>query len=108
VEQHEREQARDLLMVGLGRQLASEPDRLAGGGHWELLDRYARRRRTVVRDEIMHQADRNRNRMRLRGLAQGRQELAALRRITADPVALKRHLLRTSMIDGLRRAETIT
>ena len=30
VEQHEREQTRDLLMVGLGRQLASEPDRLAG------------------------------------------------------------------------------
>jgi hypothetical protein len=29
VEQHEREQAGDLLMVGLGRQLASEPDRLA-------------------------------------------------------------------------------
>jgi hypothetical protein len=30
VERHEREQARDLLMVGLGRQLASEPDRLGG------------------------------------------------------------------------------
>jgi hypothetical protein len=30
VEQHEREQARDLLIIDLRRQLASEPDRLAG------------------------------------------------------------------------------
>jgi len=30
VEQHQREQARDLLVVDRGRQLASEPDRLGG------------------------------------------------------------------------------
>ncbi|MPZ28185.1 MAG: NAD(P)-binding protein [Micromonosporaceae bacterium] len=82
--------------------------RIAGGGDWELLDRYVRRRRTVVRDEIIQQADRNRDRMWLRDPALRHRELAALRRITADPVAHKRHLLRTSMIEGLRRAETIT
>lgn len=82
--------------------------RIAGGGDWELLDRYARRRRTVVRDEIIGQADRNRDRMWQRDPERRRRELAALRRITADPVALKRHLLRTSMIEGLRRAETIS
>jgi 3-(3-hydroxy-phenyl)propionate hydroxylase len=81
---------------------------IAAGGPWELLDRYARQRRTVVRDEIISQADRNRDRMRLRDPQQRRQALAALQRIAADPVACKRHLLRTSMIDGLRRAGTIT
>lgn len=78
----------------------------AGAGE-ERLDLYDRRRRPIARDEILAQSDRNRSRMRERDPARRRALLADLQAITADPARLKAHLLRTSMIDGLRRAAAV-
>ncbi len=80
---------------------------LHGAAHETLLDRYDRRRRPVARDEIMAQADRNRSRMRERDPARRRALLADLQAITADPARLRAHLLRSSMIDGLRRSAAV-
>ena len=80
---------------------------LAGAPHAPLLDRYDRRRRPVAQDEIMAQAARNRSRMRERDPARRRALLADLQAITAEPARLRAHLLRTSMIDGLRRAALV-
>ncbi len=80
---------------------------LAGADHGPLLDRYDRRRRPIARDEIMSQADRNRSRMRERDPERRRALLTGLQAITADPARLRAHLLRTSMIDGLRRAAAV-
>jgi 3-(3-hydroxy-phenyl)propionate hydroxylase len=80
---------------------------LHGGAYEALLDRYDRRRRPVARDEIMAQADRNRSRMRERDPERRRALLADLQAITADPARLRAHLLRSSMIDGLRRSAAV-
>jgi 2-polyprenyl-6-methoxyphenol hydroxylase-like FAD-dependent oxidoreductase len=69
-----------------------------------LLDRYERQRRPVAEEEIIQQAHRNRSRMQERDPARRRELLADLQRTTDDPVRLKAYLLKTSMIEGLRRA----
>jgi hypothetical protein len=61
----------------------------------------------IARDEILAQADRNRARMRERDPVRRRALLAELQALTADPVRCKEYLLRTSMIEGLRRAATV-
>ncbi len=71
------------------------------------LDRYTRRRRPIALQEILTQADRNRARMQERDPAKRSEMLAALQRTAADPVAAREHLLRTSMIEGLRKAAEI-
>jgi 2-polyprenyl-6-methoxyphenol hydroxylase-like FAD-dependent oxidoreductase len=83
-------------------------DSLHDGAHDAALDLYDRRRRPIARDEIMAQADRNRARMRERDPARRRALLADLQAIAADPARLRAHLLRTSMIEGLRRAQAVT
>ena len=79
-------------------------DALAAPAPVAALQRYDAIRRPIAQDEIMAQADRNRARMRERDPARRRALLADLQAITADPARLRAHLLRTSMIDGLRRA----
>jgi len=73
----------------------------------DLLDRYERQRRPIAADEIIEQADRNRSRMRERDPERRRAILEELKRITEDPARLKAYLLKSSMIDGLRRAAQI-
>lgn len=73
----------------------------------ELLDRYERQRRPIAEEEIIQQADRNRSRMRERDPSRRQAILQDLQRTTADPAKLKSYLLKSSMIDGLRRAATI-
>jgi transposase len=68
---------------------------------------YDQRRRPIARDEILAQADRNRRRMRERDPARRRELLSELQEIADDPVRRKAHLMRTSMIDGLRRASAV-
>ncbi len=70
-------------------------------------DLYDRRRRTVAREDIVSQADRNRARMRERDPDRRRQILRELQAVTADRSRLLNHLLRSSMIEGLRRAASI-
>ncbi len=81
---------------------------LRDGAGESRLDLYDRRRRPIARDEILLQADRNRARMRERDPARRRQLLAELQATAADPVRCKAHLMKSSMIDGLRRAAAIT
>lgn len=77
------------------------------GAPINLLDRYTRRRRPIAEAEILTQADRNRARMQERDPARRREMLIALQRTADDPVAARAHLLRSSMIAGLRRAAEI-
>jgi 2-polyprenyl-6-methoxyphenol hydroxylase-like FAD-dependent oxidoreductase len=73
----------------------------------DLLDRYNRTRRPIAADDILGQADENRKRMQERDPARRRAAFERLQAIVADPVLLHAHLLRSSMISGLRRAETL-
>ncbi|MEO8751126.1 MAG: FAD-dependent monooxygenase [Casimicrobiaceae bacterium] len=77
---------------------------IAQGSGLEELDRYERQRRPVAADEILAQADHNRSRMQERDIAKRRASLEELQRTAANPVRAREHLLRSSMIDGLRRA----
>lgn len=77
------------------------------GADETLLDRYTRRRRPVAEAEILGQADRNRARMQEREVARRREMLNQLQRIPEDPVLARLHLLKSSMIAGLRRAAAI-
>ena len=78
------------------------------GARVDLLDRYTRRRKPIAEQEVLAQADRNRARMQERDGDKRREMLAALQKTAADPVAAREHLLRSSMIAGLRRAAAIT
>jgi 2-polyprenyl-6-methoxyphenol hydroxylase-like FAD-dependent oxidoreductase len=77
---------------------------LQDGADDGLLDRYERQRRPIAEEEIIQQAHRNRTRMQERDPARRRTLLEDLQRTTNDPVKLKAYLLKSSMIDGLRRA----
>jgi 2-polyprenyl-6-methoxyphenol hydroxylase-like FAD-dependent oxidoreductase len=71
------------------------------------LDRYTRRRQPVAAREIIAQADRNRARMRERDPARRAVMLAELKAVAEDPVKSREHLLRSSMIAGLRAAAKV-
>lgn len=77
---------------------------LRDGARLDRLDLYERRRRPVAAEQILAQADRNRARMRERDPQKRLEILAGLQAITRDRAKLKAHLLRTSMIEGLRLA----
>jgi 2-polyprenyl-6-methoxyphenol hydroxylase-like FAD-dependent oxidoreductase len=72
-----------------------------------LLDLYERQRRPVALEQILAQSGRNRARMQERDPAKRLAALKELQAIAADPERALKHLLRTSMIDGLRQAERI-
>jgi 2-polyprenyl-6-methoxyphenol hydroxylase-like FAD-dependent oxidoreductase len=69
-----------------------------------ILDAYERQRRPIAEEEIIQQAHRNRSRMQERDPARRRLMLEELQRTIADPAKLKAYLLKSSMIEGLRRA----
>jgi 2-polyprenyl-6-methoxyphenol hydroxylase-like FAD-dependent oxidoreductase len=83
-------------------------DILRGGAGASRLALYDRRRRPVARDQILAQADANRARMRERDMGARREILAGLQAICADPVRLHAHVLRSSMIEGLRMSQAIS
>jgi 3-(3-hydroxy-phenyl)propionate hydroxylase len=72
-----------------------------------ILDRYERQRRPIAEEEIIGQAHRNRTRMQERDPDTRAKMLADLQAVTADPARLKAHLMKSSMIEGLRRAATV-
>ncbi|HEX9463738.1 MAG TPA: FAD-dependent monooxygenase [Alphaproteobacteria bacterium] len=78
-----------------------------GGADDRSLDRYERQRRPIAQDAIIAQAHQNRTRMQERDPERRRALLAELQATARDPARLKTYLLRTSMIDGLRRAAAI-
>lgn len=79
-------------------------DMLRRGAPLHRLERYDSMRRPVAADQILAQSDRNRARMRERDPEARRATLAKLQAVTRDPQALRAHLMRTSMIEGLRLA----
>lgn len=72
-----------------------------------LLDLYTRQRRPIAEQEILMQADRNRARMHEQDPQRRRELMDDLHAMLADPVRHKAYVMRSSMIDGLRRAEGI-
>ena len=73
----------------------------------ELLDLYERQRRPVALEQILAQSGRNRARMQERDPQKRLAALRELQAIAADRGRALRHLLRTSMIEGLRQAQAI-
>jgi 3-(3-hydroxy-phenyl)propionate hydroxylase len=84
--------------------LVSTLEEILAGGSLDLLDRYDRQRRPIAEAEILNQADRNRSRMQERDPARRREMLTDLQQTAADPVRARAYLLRSSMIEGLRRS----
>ncbi len=82
--------------------LAKKLVRVLRGEPSELLAQYELQRRPVALEQILKQSDANRARMRERDPTLRRQALQKLQVIADDPVAHRQHLLRTSMIEGLR------
>lgn len=89
-------------------ELASCLESIHAGQDPACLDRYEARRKPVVRDDIIGQADQNRARMWEPSLEGRRKLLADLQAISQDHERCYRYLLRTSMIDGLRRAAALS
>ena len=87
--------------------LADKLARVLRGEDQRLLDLYERQRRPVALEQILAQSGRNRARMRERDPEKRRAALHELQQIAADPQRALQHLLRTSMIEGLRQAEAI-
>ncbi len=71
------------------------------------LDLYEAQRRPIAQDAIIAQAHQNRTRMQERDPERRKRLLADLQATARDPAKLKAYMLRTSMIDGLRRAAAI-
>ncbi|MCX7339657.1 MAG: NAD(P)/FAD-dependent oxidoreductase [Hyphomicrobiales bacterium] len=71
------------------------------------LARYDRQRRPIAAEQILAQADRNRSTMREKDPARRREMLARLQAVTADRESMRAHLLKSSMIEGLRLAAAI-
>lgn len=88
--------------------VAALRDIRSGAPRESRFDLYERRRRPVALEQIISQADANRNRMREKDPARRREILDGLKAIAADPSRLEAHLLRTSMIAGLRQAAAVT
>jgi len=80
---------------------------LRGEAEDSLLDRYTRRRQPIAKREIIAQADRNRARMRETDPAKRAVLLADLQAVAGDPLRARDHLLKSSMIAGLRAAALV-
>ena len=80
---------------------------VANGASPNLLDRYERQRRPIAYDDIVSQADANRTRMNTINPVARQEYLNSLKKIALDPVKSRSFLLRSSMIEGLRRAKAI-
>jgi 2-polyprenyl-6-methoxyphenol hydroxylase-like FAD-dependent oxidoreductase len=81
--------------------------RIWQGESTDLLDRYTRQRRSVAAEEILQQADQNRARMQERDLEKRQALFANLKRVVDNKDLHRAHLLRSSMIEGLRKSEAL-
>ncbi len=86
-------------------------DKLARHWHGEseaLLDLYSRQRRAATIEQVQAMSIRNKQTMEERDPAVQRARLEELVAIAADPVKAREHLLNTSMISGLKRANEVS
>ena len=81
--------------------------RVMQGESSDLMPLYERQRRPVALDQILKQADANRSRMRERDPSLRLAALGKLQAIASNPTALRAHLLRSSMIEGLQQAAAV-
>ncbi len=84
--------------------LAEKLHRVMRGESDDLLDLYVRQRRPVAVGEILAQSHANRIRMQLWDAEERKKVMVEMHAIADDPVRAKAMLLRSSMIDGLRKA----
>ena len=82
------------------------------GRHWRgegegLLDLYSRQRRAATVEQVQAMSTRNKQMMEERDPAVQRARLEELIAIAADPGPAREHMLNTSMISGLKRADEI-
>jgi 3-(3-hydroxy-phenyl)propionate hydroxylase len=83
------------------------------GRHWrgeggeELLDLYSRQRRAATVEQVQAMSIRNKKTMEERDPAVQRARLQELVAVANDPVKAREHLLNTSMISGLKRANEV-
>jgi len=87
--------------------LAAKLVEVVNGGAPALLDGYERERRPIALADIIAQADSNRARMNETDAAARRESLRNLQAIASDPARAHAFLLRSSMIEGLRKAEKL-
>ncbi len=87
--------------------LADKLIAVANGDDPATLDAYERQRRGIARDDIIAQADANQKRMNATDPDYRLNQLRHLQDIAADPQKAKAFLLRSSMIEGLRRERAI-
>lgn len=80
---------------------------IEGNADESLLDRYDRQRRGIVSRRIIPQASANRARMAAGDRTAQLERLAELKAIAGDTQELREFLLRSSMITGLREADSI-
>jgi 3-(3-hydroxy-phenyl)propionate hydroxylase len=88
-------------------ELAACLTEIFNGAAPSTIERYEARRRPVVRDDIIGQADQNRARMWEPSLEGRRKLLGDLQALASDRDRCYKYLLKTSMIEGLRRAATL-
>jgi 3-(3-hydroxy-phenyl)propionate hydroxylase len=89
-------------------ELADTLGRVASGqAGEELLDRYERRRRPLNIEYVQEQTVANKKRLEERDPRLRRAHFDDLRRTVADPALHKRFLMRTSLIESVRRAREI-
>ncbi|MDO8877991.1 MAG: FAD-dependent monooxygenase, partial [Pseudolabrys sp.] len=85
-------------------------DKLARHWHGEpedLLDLYSRQRRAATIEQVQAMSIRNKQTMEERDPAVQRARLAELVAVANDPAKSREHLLNTSMISGLKRANEV-
>jgi 3-(3-hydroxy-phenyl)propionate hydroxylase len=87
--------------------LAEKLAQVMRGADEALLGLYERQRRPIALEHVIAQSGRNRARMQERDPEKRRAMLRELQAIAADRERALAHLLRTSMIEGLRQAERI-
>ena len=80
---------------------------VANGASDGILESYERKRRPIAKDDIVGQADKNRARMNATDDAARLAHLSELQRIARDPDLARDFLRRSSMIEGLKRAEAL-
>jgi 3-(3-hydroxy-phenyl)propionate hydroxylase len=93
--------------VELAERLARFRDRGGGGGSEDELDLYDRRRRPINIEFVQNQTIQNKKRMEEKDPAVRFANFEEMRRTVADPAAHRRFLLRSSLIESVRRAALI-
>jgi 3-(3-hydroxy-phenyl)propionate hydroxylase len=80
---------------------------VSGQANEELLDRYERRRRPINMEFVQQQTVANKKRLEERDPKVRQDNFDKLRRSAADPGLHKQFLMRTSLIESVRRAREI-